>query len=315
MTIAELIEQKETRFSIEVLPPLKGNDIEKLYQSIDKFYEYGPSFINITSHRDEVKYVETKEGLFRKEIVQKRPGTVAVSFALSSRYKIPVVPHLICNGFSREETESALIDLNYLGINNIFLLKGDASRDIRFANTEKEGRYAIDLIEQVNNFNKGIFYNGQKWGGVQTPFSYGATCYPEKHFEAPNLEDDLYHLKKKVEAGASYLITQMFFDNQRYFDFVKSARDYGIDVPIIPGLKPISALTQYTMIPKVFFVSLPEQLSRELRKCKDNEAVRKVGEEWTIQQAKELIASGVPLIHFYTYLSTGSVVNSLKALF
>ncbi len=315
MKVTELIHSKEARFSIEVLPPLKGNDIEKMYESIDQFCEYKPAFINITSHRDEVRYVEAKDGLFRKEIVQKRPGTVAVAFALNNRYKIPVVPHLICNGFSKEETESALIDLNYLGIHDLFLLKGDASRDIRFANTEKEGRYALDLIDQVNDFNKGVFHNGQKWAGFQTPFSYGAACYPEKHFEAPNLEADLYHLKKKVEAGAEYLITQMFFDNQKYFDFVEKARAYGIHVPIIPGLKPISALAQYEMIPKVFFVNLPEDLSRELRKCKDNESIREVGAAWMVQQAQELLAAQVPLIHFYTYLSTKSVLNSLKVLF
>jgi methylenetetrahydrofolate reductase (NADPH) len=309
MTVAELINaSKTTAFSFEMLPPLKGNNIDKVFKTIEALKEFNPLYINITSHRDEVTFKNTENGLFERRVVRKRPGTVAVAASIQHKYGIKVVPHIICSGFTRSETEYALIDLNFLGINDILVLRGDNSQKNRFYQTEADSNeYAIDLANQINNMNRGIFLDGTHMDAFETPFTYGVAGYPEKHEEAPNMDSDIYWLKKKVEAGAQYVVTQMFFDNQKYFDFVNRCRAEGITVPIIPGLKPITLKNQVTVLPKIFHVDIPEDFAREIRKCNTDEEVSAVGVEWCTQQARELMQHNVPLLHFYTMMATQSV--------
>jgi methylenetetrahydrofolate reductase (NADPH) len=298
------------------LPPLKGNSIAKVYNVIEKLKEFDPKFINITSHHSESIFVEQPDGTHRKVTVRKRPGTVAIAAAIQNKFGIPAVPHVICKGFTKEETEYALLDLNFLGVFNIFLLRGDSkSVDTRNQDPSLFNEHATDLQEQVNNFNKGIALDGSRIDGIETPFSYGMACYPEKHEEAPNMESDIYYLKKKVENGAQYVVTQMFFDNQKYFDFVDRCRAEGITIPIIPGIKPIVLQSQLTVLPKIFRTDLPEPLAAELRKCKTDAEVREVGVEWSIAQSKELMAHGVPGLHFYTLMASDSVYRVAKGIF
>ncbi|MBQ8423398.1 MAG: methylenetetrahydrofolate reductase [Coprobacter sp.] len=308
MNVVELIKNSpSTAFSFEVLPPLKGNSIDKVFHTIDILREFEPKYINITSHRSELVYKETDSGLFRQVSEKSRPGSVAVAAAIQYKYHIPAVPHLICSGFTKRETEYALIDLNFLGITDLLLLRGDkAKHEARFTPTTDGHSHAIDLEEQVNRFNEGFFLDGSHME-VSQKFSYGVAGYPEKHEEAPNLETDLRHLKAKVDAGASYIVTQMFFDNDKYFDFVARCRAAGINVPIIPGLKPITNINQLSILPKVFHVDLPETLVEELEKCTTDAMVKEVGVEWCATQARELIAHGVPSIHFYSLNATESV--------
>lgn len=317
MTVAELINSSEkTGFSFELLPPLKGNSIDKVFYTIDQLKEFNPLYINITSHRDEMVYKNTEKGLFERRVMRKRPGTVAVAASIQHRYGIKVVPHIICSGFTKSETEYALIDLNFLGIHDILVLRGDNAQRDRFIQPTEEGNnYAIDLVNQVNELNKGQFLDGTLLDAFDTPFSYGVAGYPEKHEEAPNLDSDLFWLKQKVDAGAEYIVTQMFFDNRQYFNFVDKCKAMGINVPIVPGLKPITLMNQLSVLPKIFHVDIPEDFAKEIRKCKDNDEVKQVGVEWCIQQAKELMEKNVPILHFYTMMATKSTRKVAEAIF
>ena len=315
MSVVEKIKSaKSTAFSFELLPPLKGNGIETVYRTIDALREFDPKYINITTHRSEMVFKQNVQGLFEQVSERHRPGTVAIAAAIQNKYKIAVVPHIICSGFTKEETEYALIDLQFLGITDLLLLRGDKAKHEReFAPTGHKN--ATELQVQVNEFNQGAFLDGSKMKFPVVPFSYGMACYPEKHEEAPNLDSDLFYAKQKVDAGAEYLVTQMFFDNQKYYDFVDKCRSNGINVPIIPGIKPITLINQLTVLPKLFSSDIPEAFASELRKCKtDNEAVE-VGIEWCTQQAKDLIAHNVQSIHFYSMMATQSVKRVAKEVF
>ena len=314
MNILEKINKSgSTAFSFELLPPLKGNGIESVYNTIDSLLEFDPQYINITTHRSEMVFKETANGLYERVSERYRPGTVAVAAAIKNKYQIPVVPHIICSGYTELETEYDLIDLQFLGITDLLLLRGDkAKHDKEFIATGH--KHATDLQQQVNKFNQGYFLDGSKMKEVM-PFSYGMACYPEKHEEAPNSESDLYWAKQKVEAGAEYLVTQMFFDNTKYFDFVERCREAGITVPIIPGIKPITLLNQLTVLPKIFHTNIPEEFAAELRKCKTDAEAVEAGVEWTTMQAKDLIKHGVPSIHFYSMMATASIKRIAKEVF
>ncbi len=304
-------------FSIEVLPPLKGKGISQLFSNIDKLIEFDPLYINITTHRSEMVFKSTSDGLYQRISERSRPGTVAVAAAIQQKYGIPAVPHLICSGFTKTETEYALIDLNFLGIDNLLLLRGDkAKHENFFVPVENGHSHACELEEQVNNFNKGYFIDGSKMDIVNdNKFSYGVAGYPEKHDEAPNMDIDLAHLKHKVDLGADYIVTQMFFDNRKFFEFKERCRAMNINVPIIPGIKPIINKKQLTVLPKVFHVDLPNDLANELSSCADNEAAKIIGMEWCKMQVKELLASGEKTIHFYSLNATESVRNIVKELY
>ena len=309
-SVIDLIHQEDkTAFSFEVLPPLKGNGTDQLFRNIDKLMEFDPQYINITTHRSEFVYREDADGRFIRERQRKRPGTVAVAAAIHNRYGIKVVPHMVCSGFSRESIEYMLLDLQFLGVNDLLVLRGDKAKDDRVFTPEPNGpSHAIDLQDQINDFNAGRFIDGST---IKVPgqFSYGVACYPEKHEESPNAEQDLYWLKKKVEAGAQYAVTQMFFDNRKYFDFVERARKAGINVPIIPGIKPFAKLSQLSVVPKTFHLDLPQELTTEALKCKNDEDAKALGIEWCAAQCQELIAHGVPSIHFYTIGAVDSIAR------
>lgn len=317
MKIADFLRKNQkTAFSFEILPPLKGHSFSKVCAIIDKLREFEPEYINITTHHSENIYKQNEEGIIRKINIRKRPGTVAIAAAIQNHYAIKAVPHIICKGFTKDETEYALIDLNFLGVHELLLLRGDIKH------LEKEGdnpaishSHTTGLIEQVNNFNQGIAADGSRFEKMETPFSYGVACYPEKHEEAPNMKSDIEFLKRKVEMGAEYAVTQMFFDNQKYFEFVEKCKAENIKVPIIPGIKPIVFRDQLTALPRIFRSEIPEPLADELRKCKTDEEAKQVGIEWSIQQCKELIARNVPSIHFYTLMATDSVRQIAKAIY
>ena len=316
MRVIDLINNSQgTAFSFEILPPLKGNSIQKVYNVIDKLREFDPKYINITSHHSEFIYKTMPDGSFQKVNIRKRPGSVAIASAIQNKYGIPAVPHIICKGFTKDETEYALIDLNFLGVSNLLLLRGDIKTLEVEQNPSLYHEHATDLQQQVNRFNQGLALDGSKIEGIETPFSYGMACYPEKHEEAPNMESDIFYLKEKVRNGADYLVTQMFFDNQKYFSFVARCRKEGIEVPIIPGIKPIVFRTQLTVLPRVFRTDIPEPFAAELRKCKTDDEAKEVGVEWCIQQCKELIASGVPSLHFYTMMASDSVRRVAQAIY
>ena len=306
----------DTAFSFEVLPPLKGVGTGKLFGNIDRLMEFNPGYINITTHHSEPVYQSLGDGTYRLASIRRRPGTVAVATAIHHRYGIPVVPHILCNGYTHEDTEYALIDLQLSGITDILVLQGDKCKgDANTAPAKCGNKHAIDLLRQVNRFNEGFFADGTPIKEPGTPFSYGVACYPEKHEEAPNLESDLAVLKQKADEGAAYAVTQMFFDNSKYFAFVEKARAMGINIPIIPGIKPIHRLSQLNILPKTFRVDLPADLVAELLKCKDDAAVAHVGCEWGVQQCKELIEHGVPSLHFYTLNAFDSVYNIAKEIY
>ena len=316
MKVIDLINSsKSTAFSFEILPPLKGNSIQKVYNVIDKLIEFDPKYINITSHHSEYIYKTLPDGSFQKVNIRKRPGSVAIASAIQNKYGITAVPHIICKGFTKDETEYALIDLNFLGVYDLLLLRGDVKTLEAGQKTDIYHEHATDLQQQVNDFNKGIAIDGSVFEANETPFSYGMACYPEKHEESPNAEQDLLWLKRKVETGADYAVTQLFYDNNRYFSFVKRAREAGITVPIIPGIKPFSKLSQLTMVPKTFKVDLPDELAREALKCKTDEEARALGTEWCIHQCRELMAGGVPSLHFYTVGAVDVVRDVAKAIF
>ncbi|RMG83382.1 MAG: methylenetetrahydrofolate reductase [NAD(P)H] [Bacteroidetes bacterium] len=302
MKVTEILENsKETVFSFEILPPLKGKSIQEIYDGIDPLLEFEPKFINVTYHREEYVYKKREKGYLEKVSIRKRPGTVSICAAIKNKYNIETVPHLICGGFTKEETENALIELNFLGIDNVLALRGDPIKtETHFVPEEGGHRYAVELVEQIKKMNNGIFLDEDIKNAQPSNFCIGVAGYPEKHFEAMNLKIDLKHLKEKVDAGADYIVTQMFFDNQKYFDFVEKCKETGINVPIIPGLKPITTLNHINFLPKFFHVDFPEPLAEELEKCTSNEQVKQVGIEWAIYQAKELKKAGVPCIHFFT---------------
>ena len=305
--IDHLKNAKSTLFSFEILPPLKGKSIQSIYDGIDPLMEFKPKYINVTYHREEYIYKERNEGLLEKISIRKRPGTVGICAAIMNKYDVDAIPHLICGGFSKEETENALIDLQFLGIDNVLALRGDPIKTESSFRPHADGhRYAKELIDQIVEMNNGK-YLSEDYNLESTNFCIGAAGYPEKHFEAMNLATDLKYLKEKVDAGSSYIVTQMFFDNQKYFDFVQSCRDMGINVPIIPGLKPLKTLQHATFLPKFFNIDLPDTLATEVLKCKTNEAMSQLGIEWGIQQAKDLKAAGVPGLHFYTMSDSSSV--------
>lgn len=316
MKVTDHIQQaKETLFSFEILPPLKGKSIQSIYDGIDPLMEFKPKFVNVTYHREEFIYKERENGLLEKIAIRKRPGTVGICAAIMNKYEVDAVPHLICGGFSREETENALIDLQFLGIDNVLALRGDSIKTEANFRAHKDGHsYAVELINQITEMNEGKYLMDDV-NLEPTNFCIGAAGYPEKHFEAMNLTTDLQYLKAKVDAGAEYIVTQMFFDNAKYFAFVDACRVIGITVPIIPGLKPIKTLTHVSFLPKFFHIDYPEELSSELLKCTSNKEVEALGIEWGIQQSKELKAKGVPCIHYYTMSNSSSVKAIAKEIF
>ena len=297
----------DTLFSFEILPPIKGSNIQSIYEGIDPLMEFKPKFINVTYHREEYVYKEKENGLLEKTSIRKRPGTVGICAAIMNKYHIDAVPHLICGGFNNEETENALIDLQFLGIDNVLALRGDPIKTESSFVPQKGGHsHASELINQIAEMNKGNYsIEDVKMAG--TNFCVGAAGYPEKHFESMNMETDLMYLKKKVDAGAEYIVTQMFFDNKKYFSFVEACQKIGITVPIIPGVKPIKTLNHISFLPKFFHVDFPEELSKELLKCKTNKEVESVGIEWGIAQSKELKSKNIPCIHYYTMSKSSSV--------
>lgn len=306
----------ETLFTFEVLPPLKGQNIRSLFDHIDPLMEFKPPFIDVTYHREEYVYKKRADQLLERKTVRKRPGTVGMCAAIQNHYKVDAVPHIICGGFSKEETENALIDLNFLGIDNVLVLQGDVRKPDREFIPEADGhRYASELLAQVVDLNNGVFLDDEIENATPSNFCIGVAGYPEKHTTAPNMESDLRFLKNKVDGGADYVVTQMFFDNQKYFDFVSACRDIGITVPIVPGLKPVTTKKQITLLPDMFHIDIPEELCSELNKCKDNNAVRQVGVEWAIQQSKELMEFGVPTLHYYSMGKSTSVYEVAKEIF
>ena len=317
MSVTEFINQhkRQRQFSFEVLPPLKGTGTSKLFADIDKLAELEPAFINITTHHSEYVYRELADGRFERSRVRRRPGTIAIAAAIQQRYHIPVQPHVICSGATVEDIEYELLDLQFLGIHDLLLLRGDkAKEDSRFMPTPGGHAHTTELIQQVQRFNDGFFADGTPIKNPGRKFDFGVACYPEKHEEAPNMEMDMQYLKQKQDLGAQYAVTQLFFDNEKYFKFVEQARQMGITSPIIPGIKPLAKLTQLTVVPKTFHCDIPEPLAREIVKCKTDEDARQLGIEWTTEQCRELYAHGVNNIHFYTVSAVDSVVEITKRL-
>ncbi|HNE94189.1 MAG TPA: methylenetetrahydrofolate reductase, partial [Chitinophagaceae bacterium] len=314
MKVTEHIAQaKDTLLSFEILPPLKGKTIQTLFNHLDPLMEFNPSWINVTYHRSETAFKKKQDGTFEKVEIRKRPGTVGICAAIMNHYKIDTVPHFICGGFNKRESEDALIDLNFLGINNVLVLRGDAEKNEPSFLPEPSGhQYAIDLQKQVVNLNHGIYLDDDIRDGGKTNFCIGTAGYPEKHFEAPNLEIDLQRLKNKVDAGADYIMTQMFFDNEKFFSYVNQCRNMGVTVPIIPGLKPITSKKQLSVLPRIFHVDIPTELSTEIMKCRTDEDVETVGTEWLIHQSKALKKFGVPVLHYYTLGKPKVIWNVVK---
>jgi methylenetetrahydrofolate reductase (NADPH) len=302
--------------SLEILPPIKGDGIQKLFSQVEPLMEFKPKFIDVTYHREEYIYKKRENDLLERISIRKRPGTVAICAALMNRFHVDTVPHIICGGFNKEETENALIDLQFLGIDNVLALRGDAIKtEARFRPTTGGHHYASELIEQIMTMNNGQYLNSEVENASATDFCIGIAGYPEKHFEAPNFDTDLKYLKKKVDLGAEYIVTQMFYDNSKYFHFVEECRKAGINIPIIPGLKPLATKAQINVLPSIFHIDLPTDLVNEVEKCKDNKAVREVGIEWAIQQSKELRDNGVPCLHYYSMGKSDNIVRVAKEIF
>ncbi len=318
MKITEHLEKAngKTLFSFEILPPLKGESIENLFDNIDHLMEFKPPFIDVTYHREEFVYKKRENGLLEKRSIRKRPGTVGICAAIKNKYDVDAVPHIICGGFTKEETENALIDLNFLGIDNVLVLQGDAIKtEGTFVHEPGGHRYASDLLQQVKSMNEGQYIDEELLNATPSNFCIGVAGYPEKHFAAPNLKADLKYLKMKVDLGADYIVTQMFFDNKKFFNFVEECRKMGINVPIIPGLKPLTTKNQLNVLPRIFYIDIPEELSEEVEKCKNNEEVRQVGVEWSIRQSKELMDYGVPVLHYYSMGKSKSIYKVASELF
>ena len=313
---AHLAKATDTLVSFEILPPLKGKTITSIYDHLDPLMEFKPSWINVTYHRSETMFKKKTDGTFEKVDVRKRPGTVGICAAIMNHYNIDAVPHIICGGFTKRETEDALIDLQFLGIDNALILRGDAAKNESSFEPEPGGnKYAIDLLKQVGQLNQGIYLDEDILNGGKTDFCMGVAGYPEKHFESPNFEIDLIKTKEKVDAGAEYIMTQMFFNNQKFLDYVQACRDMGITVPIIPGLKPITNKKQLTILPRIFHVDIPTELSNAINKCKTDVECEQVGTEWLIQQSKELKAAGVPVLHYYTLGKPKVIKEVVSAVF
>ena len=311
-----LAKAKDTLVSFEILPPLKGKTITSIYDHLDPLMEFKPSWINVTYHRSETMFKKKADGTFEKVDVRKRPGTVGICAAIMNHYNIDAVPHIICGGFTKRETEDALIDLQFLGIDNALILRGDAAKNEASFEPEPGGnKYAIDLLKQVGQLNQGIYLDEDILNGGKTNFCMGVAGYPEKHCESPNFEIDLQKTKEKVDAGADYIMTQMFCNNQKFLDYVKACRDMGITVPIIPGLKPITNKKQLTILPRIFHVDIPTDLSNAINKCKTDAECEQVGTEWLIQQSKELKAAGVPVLHYYTLGKPKVIRDVVSAVF
>ena len=317
MKITDILSRSSSPlFTFELMPPLKGESFVEIADTIDALLPFAPAYINITHHRPEMQLRERPNGLLERITTKKRPGTVSVAAAIKYKYGIEVVAHLVCGGYTKGETEDALIDLNFLGINNVLALRGDAVHGEKYFTTEKDGHaHALDLVRQVKDMNAGKYLDDELKNPIPTEFCIGVAGYPEKHCEAPNLADDLAHLKHKVDAGASYVVTQMFFDNAKYFNFVRQCRAVGINVPIIPGLKPFSTAKQLSILPQIFHIDLPDALVREVQKCSTAEQVRCVGVEWSVAQCRELKATGVPALHFYTMGKADNVAQIVKKVF
>lgn len=303
-------------FSFEILPPLKGQNIQSIFDSIDPLMEFNPPFIDVTYHREEYEFKELENGLLQKKIVKKRPGTVGICAGIQNKYNVDAIPHILCGGFTKEDTENLLIDLDFLGIDNVVALRGDAVKSEIYFKPEKEGHaFASELVSQIHNLNNGIYLDADLQNSSKTDFCIGVAGYPEKHMEAPSLDSDIHFLKQKIKNGADYIITQMFFDNQKYFEFVAKCRAAGITVPIIPGLKPIATKKQLNLIPHRFSIELPDALIMEVVKAKDNEAVKQIGIEWCTQQSKELVAAGIPVLHYYSMGKAENVKAIAKDIF
>ena len=306
----------KTLFSFELLPPNKGQTIDSIYAAIDPLMEFNPPFIEVTYHREDFEFVERPDGLLEKRIKRKRPGTLGITAAIQHKYDVDTIPHILCGGFTRQETEDLLIDLNFIGIDNLVALRGDAMGSETYFKPEKEGHaYASELVAQINALNSGRYLDSSLENTTASDFCVGVAGYPEKHMEAPSLDHDLKMLKAKVDAGAHYIVTQMFFDNQKFFEFVEKCRAIGINVPIIPGLKPISTKRQLNLLPHRFHVDLPADLVNAVEGCKDNAAVYQVGIEWSIQQSKELMQAGVPILHYYTMSRPANIKAVAEAVF
>lgn len=313
MKVTQHIENAKGKplFSFEILPPLKGQNIQSIFDSIDPLMEFNPPFIDVTYHREEYEFKELPSGLLQKKIVKKRPGTVGICAAIQNKYNVDAIPHILCGGFTKEDTENLLIDLDFLGIDNVVALRGDALKNETYFKPEKEGNeFASDLVLQINNLNNGIYLDEDLKNSAKTNFCIGVAGYPEKHMEAPSLDSDIHFLKEKIRNGAEYIITQMFFDNKKFFDFVAKCRTAGITVPIIPGLKPIATKKQLNLIPHRFSIEMPDDLIMAVVKAKDNDHVKQIGIEWCIEQSKELVAAGIPVLHYY---SMGKAEN-IKAI-
>ncbi len=308
--------QGKTLISFEVLPPIKGGSMQSIFNTLDPLMEFKPPFIDVTYHREEFIYRKRPSGYYEKTAIRKRPGTVGICASIMHRYGVDAVPHLICGGFSKEETENALIDLNFLDINNVLALRGDAAKfESQFAPHPEGHAYALDLVKQMSDMNTGKYLDPDISKGSKTNFCIGIAGYPEKHFESPNLATDLDFAKQKVEAGANYIVTQMFFDNSKYFEYVKACREAGITVPIVPGLKPITRKSQLVGIPRLFFINLPDIFVNAVLSAKDDEAVREIGIEWCIAQSKELKAAGVPCLHYYTMGDVKTIKRIVEAVY
>jgi len=317
MNVIDTINKSDkTVFSFELLPPLKGSDAGKIYRTVESLVDFDPKYINITTHRDEMVFIELADGTIEKRTVRKRPGTVAIAAAIQHKYGIPVVPHILCGGFSKSETEHVLIDLNFMGISNVLALRGDGVKTDHVFRPNPDGHaHASELVEQIVNLRAGKYLESDLKNTAPLNFCIGVAGYPEKHFEAPNLDTDLTYLKQKIDAGADYIVTQMFFDNQVYYDFVDKCRAAGINVPIIPGIKPLNLANQLTVLPKLFSINLPQELATELAKCKSNDDAKEVGTEWAIHQSKDLVAHNVPSLHIYTYGVSDNTRKIVEAVF
>jgi methylenetetrahydrofolate reductase (NADPH) len=306
----------KTLFSFEILPPLKGQNIQTIFDNIDPLMEFNPPFIDVTYHREEYDYKELPDGLLEKRIVRKRPGTVGICAAIQNKYQVDAIPHVLCGGFDKEDTENFLIDMGFLGIDNVVALRGDAVKSETYFKPEPKGNnYALDLVRQIDDMNHGTYLDENLQNSAQTDFCIGVAGYPEKHMEAPNMDSDIHFLKKKIEAGADYVVTQMFFDNSKYFTFVDRCRAAGIDVPIIPGLKPLATQKQLNLIPHRFHVDLPEALIKQVLKAKTKDAVRQVGIDWCIAQSQELIAAKVPFLHYYSMGKSDNIHKVASGVF
>lgn len=315
MKVTEHIQRSNgsSQFSFEILPPLKGQNIQGIFDSIEPLMEFEPPFIDVTYHREEYEYKEAGNGLWEKRTVRKRPGTVGICSAIQHRFKLDAIPHILCGGFTQEDTENFLIDLDFLGIDNVVALRGDAVKSETYFKPELNGnKYASELVSQIQRLNEGIYLDPELENTSKTDFCIGVAGYPEKHMEAPNFDTDLKYLKQKIDNGAEYIVTQMFFDNQKYFEFVEKCRAIGINVPIIPGLKPIATLNQLNLLPHRFKVDLPDDLVAEVQRAKNNVEIKEIGIEWCAHQSKELIRAGVPILHYYSMGKAENIKRIIK---